>query len=151
AALAFGTESIPRVDRIVGPGNAYVTAAKLLVSSRVGIDLPAGPSEVIVIADAGADPAACAADLLAQAEHGPDSEALLLSSDAALSDAVATLVAGHDNVRVQTVSSLGEAVGRSEEFAPEHLELHVRDPEALLPSIRNAGSVFVGGSAVVGD
>ena len=151
AALAYGTEGILRVDRIVGPGNAYVTAAKLLVSSRVGIDLPAGPSEVVVIADAGADPAACAADLLAQAEHGPDSEALLLSSDAALSDAVAMLVVDHDNVRVETVSSLAEAVARSEEFAPEHLELHVGDPEALLASIRNAGSVFVGGSAVVGD
>ena len=151
AALAYGTESIPRVDRIVGPGNAFVTAAKLLVSSRVGIDLPAGPSEVVVIADAGADPAACAADLLAQAEHGPDSEALLLSSDAALSDAVATLVVDNDNIHVETVSSLVEAVARSEEFAPEHLELHVTDPDALLPSIRNAGSVFVGGSAVVGD
>ena len=87
AALAYGTETIPRVDRIVGPGNAYVTAAKLLVSSRVGIDLPAGPSEVIVIADETADPEACAADLLAQAEHGPESEALLLSTDTALSDA----------------------------------------------------------------
>ena len=86
AALAFGTDTIAPVDRIVGPGNAYVTAAKLLVSSRVGIDLPAGPSEVIVIADGTADPEACAADLLAQAEHGPESEALLLSIDQALSD-----------------------------------------------------------------
>src|SRR6185312_7909884 len=86
AALAYGTDSIAPVDRIVGPGNAYVTAAKLLVSSRVGIDLPAGPSEVIVIADATADPDACAADLLAQAEHGPDSTAILLSSYPALSD-----------------------------------------------------------------
>ena len=81
AALAYGTESIASVDRIVGPGNAYVTAAKLLVSSRVGIDLPAGPSEVVVIADETADADACAADLLAQAEHGADSEALLLSTD----------------------------------------------------------------------
>ncbi len=87
AALAYGTESIPAVDKIVGPGNAFVTAAKLLVSSRVGIDLPAGPSEVVVIADETADPAACAADLLAQAEHGADSEALLLTTDAGLSDA----------------------------------------------------------------
>ena len=93
AALAYGTESIAPVDRIVGPGNAYVTAAKLLVSSRVGIDLPAGPSEVVVIADETADARACAADLLAQAEHGADSEALLLSTDPALSDAVARLVA----------------------------------------------------------
>ena len=83
AALAYGTDSIAPVDRIVGPGNAYVTAAKLLVSSRVGIDLPAGPSEVIVIADETADAEACAADLIAQAEHGADSEALLLSTDRA--------------------------------------------------------------------
>ena len=151
AALAYGTESIEPVDRIVGPGNAYVTAAKLLVSSRVGIDLPAGPSEVIVIADETADADACAADLLAQAEHGPDSEALLLSTDAVLSERVSTLVAQYDNVMVETVASLADAVARSEAFAPEHLELHVRDPEALLAGVRNAGSVFIGGSAVIGD
>jgi histidinol dehydrogenase len=151
AALAYGTETIPAVDRIVGPGNAYVTAAKLLVSSRVGIDLPAGPSEVIVIADATAEPATCAADLLAQAEHGPDSEAILLSTDPALSDAVTSLVARCDNVSVETVGSLAEAVARSETFAPEHLELHVADPDALVALVRNAGSVFVGGSAVIGD
>ena len=128
-----------------------MTAAKLLVSSRVGIDLPAGPSEVIVIADATADAEACAADLIAQAEHGPDSEALLLSADAALSDAVASLVAQYDNITVETVDSLAEALARSEAFAPEHLELHVAEPDALLAGVRNAGSVFVGGSAVIGD
>jgi len=151
AALAYGTESIPAVDKIVGPGNAFVTAAKLLVSSRVGIDLPAGPSEVVVIADETADPAACAADLLAQAEHGPDSEALLLTTDAGLSARVASLVVDYDNVVVELVGSLDEALARSESFAPEHLELHVADPGALLARVRNAGSVFVGGSAVVGD
>jgi len=151
AALAYGTESIPPVDRIVGPGNAYVTAAKLLVSSRVGIDLPAGPSEVIVIADETAAPDVCAADLAAQAEHGPDSEAILLSTDQALSDAVTRLVARYDNISVETVDSLAEALARAEAFAPEHLELHVADPEALLARVRNAGSVFVGGSAVIGD
>jgi histidinol dehydrogenase len=151
AALAYGTASIPPVDRIVGPGNAYVTAAKLLVSSRVGIDLPAGPSEVIVIADATADAEACAADLVAQAEHGAESEAILLSTDPNLSDRVSMLVARYDNVTVETVASLAEALERSETFAPEHLELHVADPEALLPGVRNAGSVFVGGSAVIGD
>jgi histidinol dehydrogenase len=151
AALAYGTETIPAVDRIVGPGNAYVTAAKLLVSSRVGIDLPAGPSEVIVIADATADAEACAADLIAQAEHGPDSEALLLSADAALSGVVASLVSQYDNISVETVDSLAEALARSETFAPEHLELHVAEPDALLAGVRNAGSVFVGGSAVIGD
>ena len=151
AALAYGTASIPPVDRIVGPGNAYVTAAKLLVSSRVGIDLPAGPSEVIVIADATADAEACAADLVAQAEHGRESEAILVSTDRALSDRVSTLVARYDNVRVETVASLAEALERSEAFAPEHLELHVADPEAVLAGVRNAGSVFIGGSAVIGD
>lgn len=151
AALAYGTASIEPVDRIVGPGNAYVTAAKLLVSTRVGIDLPAGPSEVIVIADASADPDACAADLVAQAEHGSESEALLLSTDQALSDAVSILVAQYDNVKIETVASLGVALARSEAFAPEHLELHVADPESFLGSVRNAGSVFIGGSAVVGD
>ncbi len=151
AALAYGTESVPAVDKVVGPGSKFVTAAKLLVSSRVGIDLPAGPSEVIVIADGSADPEACAADLVAQAEHGPDSEALLLTTDPVLSERVGTLVADHDNVAVELVESLDEALARSEAFAPEHLELHVTEPEALLARVRNAGSVFVGGSAVVGD
>ena len=151
AALAYGTESIPAVDKIVGPGSVYVTAAKLLVSATVGIDLPAGPSEVVVIADGSADPAACAADLLAQAEHGADSIALLLTDDPALSDAVSTLVSGYDNVSVELVESLAAALVRSEAFAPEHLELLVADPEPLLACVRNAGTVFVGTSAVVGD
>jgi len=151
AALAYGTESIPAVDKIVGPGNAYVTAAKLLVSTAVGIDLPAGPSEVVVIADAGASPEVCAADLLAQAEHGADSVALLLTDSAMLSAAVATLVSGYDNVTVETVDSLDEALARSEAYAPEHLELHVADAEPLLARVRNAGTVFVRTSAVVGD
>jgi len=151
AALAYGTASIPAVDKIVGPGNAYVTAAKLLVSTRVGIDLPAGPSEVLIVADASADAALCAADLLAQAEHGSDSVAVLLTDDALLSGAVATLVDGYDNVSVELVSSLEQAMARSEEFAPEHLELLVAEPEPLLARVRNAGTVFVGTSAVVGD
>jgi histidinol dehydrogenase len=151
AALAFGTETIAPVDKIVGPGNRWVTAAKLLVSSQVAIDLPAGPSEVVLIADASADPARCAADLLAQAEHGPDSEAILLSLDRELAAAVRTLVAGTDNVSIQDVPSLDEAVALSEAYAPEHLELWVADPEAVVERIRNAGTVFVGTSAVVGD
>jgi histidinol dehydrogenase len=151
AALAYGTESIAAVDKIVGPGNAYVTAAKLLVSTSVGIDLPAGPSEVLVIADGTADPAECAADLLAQAEHGDDSEALLLTDDAALSGAVANLVDGYDNIAIETVASLDEALARSEAYAPEHLELLVSDPDALVARVRNAGSVFVRTSAVIGD
>ena len=151
AALAYGTESVPRVDAIVGPGNAYVAAAKLLVSTRVRIDLPAGPSEVVVIADAGASPDRIAADLLAQTEHGADSDALLLTDDPEVAAAVEQLVAERPNVRVERTATLDEALARSEEYAPEHLELHVVDPGALLPRIRNAGAVFVGCSSVVGD
>ena len=151
AALAYGTASIRAVDAIVGPGNAYVTAAKLLVSSRVRIDLPAGPSEVVVIADATADADRVAADLVAQAEHGSDSDALLLTPDHKLAETVARVVAGHSNVRVERTRSLDEALARSEAYAPEHLELHVADAAALAARVRNAGSVFVGCSSVIGD
>jgi len=151
AALAYGTETVTPVDKIVGPGNQWVTAAKLLVSSAVAIDLPAGPSEVVVIADATADAAQCAADLLAQAEHGPDSEAILLALDDALAAGVAALVAGELNVRVERVASLDEALARSEEYAPEHLELWLENAEAAAARVRNAGTVFVRTSAVVGD
>jgi histidinol dehydrogenase len=146
AALAYGTETIRPVDKIVGPGNRWVTAAKVLVSAHVGVDLPAGPSEVVVIADETADPAFCLADLRAQAEHGPDSEAVLVTTSRALADAV-----GWE--RTELVGSLEEAVAWSNEFAPEHLELHVADPDALVPLIRNAGAVFLGSetSAVIGD
>jgi histidinol dehydrogenase len=151
AALAYGTDTVAPVDAIVGPGNAYVTAAKLLVSSRVRIDLPAGPSEVVVIADGSADAAQVAADLVAQAEHGEDSDGLLLTDDDALAGAVEGLASACGNVRVERVASLEEALTRSEAYAPEHLELHVADPAALLSQVRNAGSVFVGCSSVVGD
>jgi histidinol dehydrogenase len=151
AALAYGTESIAPVDKIVGPGSPWVTAAKVLVSSRVGIDLPAGPSEVVAIADASAEPGRVAASLLAQAEHGPDSAATLLALDAELVAAVALLTAGAANVELRLVASLDEAVDLSEEYAPEHLELWVERPEELLPRLRNAGTVFVRISAVVGD
>ena len=151
AALAYGTATIASVDAIVGPGNAYVAAAKLLVSSRVRIDLPAGPSEVVVVADESADAQQVAADLLAQAEHGADSEAFLLTTDRALADTVTSLADGQANVRIELVASLDEAVERSEAYAPEHLELHIADPGTVLPRIRNAGSVFVGCSSVVGD
>jgi histidinol dehydrogenase len=117
----------------------------------VRIDLPAGPSEVVAIADASADPSRVAAGLLAQAEHGPDSEALLFTDDPSLAGTVATLVEGHANVRVERVESIDEAIDRAEAYAPEHLELHVADPEPLVPRIRNAGSVFLGCSSVVGD
>lgn len=151
AALAYGTETVRPVDKIVGPGNRFVTAAKLLVASAVGVDLPAGPSELVVIADASADPDVCVADLCAQAEHGPDSTCLLLTTDEALSDAVGNLVVEYDNIAVELAPSLEEALSRSEAYAPEHLELLVRDPAPLLERVRNAGTVFVGTSAVVGD
>jgi histidinol dehydrogenase len=128
-----------------------VTAAKLLVSSRIRIDLPAGPSEVVAIADGDADAARVASGLLAQAEHGDDSEALLLTDDDELAVEVEGLVVNHHNVRVERVGSLDEAVERAEKYAPEHLELHVGEPDGLLARIRNAGSVFVGCSSVVGD
>ena len=151
AALAYGTETVAPVDKIVGPGNRYVTAAKLLVSSRVAIDLPAGPSEVVVIADSSADAGQCAADLLAQAEHGPDSEAILLSLDPVLSEAVGSLVAGYGNVAVEDMASLDEALARSEAYAPEHLELWIDGADDAAARVRNAGTVFVRTSAVVGD
>ena len=151
AALAYGTQTIPRVDKVVGPGNRWVTAAKLLVSSACAIDLPAGPSEVIVIADATADPGQCAADLLAQAEHGADSEAILLALDDALAAAVEALVTAEPNVRVKRVRSLDDALARSEAYAPEHLELWLEDAESVAARVRNAGTVFLRTSAVVGD
>jgi histidinol dehydrogenase len=149
AALAYGTETIAPVDKIVGPGSRWVTAAKLLVSSRVGIDLPAGPSEVVAIADATADPERVAASLLAQAEHGPDSAATLFALDGALAAAVEAAVGGVAEIRL--VAGVDEALALSEEYAPEHLELWVEGAEQLAARVRNAGTVFVRTSAVVGD
>jgi histidinol dehydrogenase len=153
AALAYGTETIPAVDKIVGPGNRWVTAAKLLVSGRVGIDLPAGPSEVLIVADETADAELCAADLLAQAEHGPDSECVLVTTSAGLAREVYLLTAGLEQVRTEVVGSLEEALARVDDYAPEHLELHVADPASAAARVTNAGSIFLGVSApaVVGD
>jgi histidinol dehydrogenase len=122
AAFAYGTESIPRVDKIVGPGNAYVNEAKLLVSREVAIDLPAGPSEVVVLAGAGADPRIAELELAAQAEHGPDAVCRVVEAN------------GH----------LESALAEVEALAPEHLVLLGDDVEALAPRVRNAGAVFVG-------
>ncbi len=153
AALAYGTETIAPVDKIVGPGNRFVTAAKLLVASRVGIDLPAGPSEVLIVADETADPALCAADLLAQAEHGPDSESVLVTTSAELAAAVAELVAGSEQVRIELAGSLDDALARADAYAPEHLQLLVAEPEAAAARVANAGTVFIGEAApaVLGD
>jgi histidinol dehydrogenase len=149
AALAYGTETIRPVAKIVGPGNRFVTAAKLLVAGDVAIDLPAGPSEVLVIADDTADAEECAADLLAQAEHGPDGKAILVTTSSRVADEV--LARTNGQVRIETVASLADAVRRANEVAPEHLELLVAEPEALAPGVRNAGAVFLGTTAVLGD
>lgn len=159
AAMAYGTESIPAALKLYGAGNPYVTAAKLLVSGDVAIDMPAGPSEILIIADETADAASVASDLVAQAEHGPDSASLLLTTSVDLAEDVAREVGWQvehlplrDRVeeslraygRILIVDSLAEAVAFSEEYAPEHLELVTAAPETLLPSITNAGSVFLG-------
>lgn len=159
AALAHGTESIAPVDKILGPGNAYVAAAKRQVFGRVGIDSIAGPSEVVIIADADADPRLVAIDLLAQAEHDEVAQAILITPDAALADAVARAVeadlellprgaiaaaawAGHG--AIITVRGLDEAAELANALAPEHLELMVADPQALMRQVRHAGAVFLG-------
>ncbi len=153
AALAYGTETVKSVDKIVGPGQSWTTAAKLLVSSVVGIDLPAGPSEVLIVADESADAAFCAADLKAQAEHGPGSESLLVTTSAELAAAVRELVGDDDQIQIEQVGSLEQAIERSNDYAPEHLELIVADPEAALEGVRHAGAIFLGpfAPAVVGD
>ncbi|MFP7721828.1 histidinol dehydrogenase [Lysobacter sp. A3-1-A15] len=161
AAMAFGAGSVPMCDKLFGPGNAWVTEAKAQVAATPGgpgIDMPAGPSEVLVIADAGANPAFVAADLLSQAEHGPDSQVLLVSDDAGLIDAVrvhldaqlATLARGDiarralSASRLVRVATLEEAFELSNHYAPEHLILALRDPRRWLPRVQAAGSVFLG-------
>lgn len=160
AAMAFGTESIPKVDKIFGPGNQFVTKAKSLVQgmSNVSIDMPAGPSEVLVIADETANPAYVAADLLAQAEHGPDSQAVLVSTSAELLAAVNSKLDEQLQILPRAeiakmaiansyaikVDSLQEALGFSNRYAPEHLILETDQWESLTRYISNAGSVFLG-------
>jgi histidinol dehydrogenase len=159
AALAYGTESVPRVDKIVGPGNVWVAAAKRLVFGDVDIDSVAGPSEVLVIADDSADAGLVASDLLAQAEHDADAHAVLLTTSAALVEGVeAELVrqladlprraiaekALRANGSAVVTEDLGQAVRLANKFAPEHLELHVRDAAKVSEQIRTAGAIFVG-------
>jgi histidinol dehydrogenase len=168
AALAYGTASIRRVDKIVGPGNVYVALAKLRVFGDVGIDMLAGPSEVLVIADASAQPDRVAADLLAQAEHDPMARALLVTDAPELARAVQAAVARQlealprraiaeaslrDHGAIVLTADLDAAVDLANELAPEHLELFVDVPAALLPRVRHAGAVFLGGHTpeVVGD
>ncbi len=159
AALAYGTESIPKVDKIVGPGNIYVATAKRAVFGEVGLDMVAGPSEIMVICDGLTDPNWIAMDLFSQAEHDEDAQAILVSPDAAFIDAVAAsmekllpTLERSDIVRAAIegrsalikVTDLDEAVRICNRMAPEHLELSVENPDALLPSIRHAGAIFMG-------
>lgn len=161
AAMAFGTESVPRCDKLFGPGNAYVTEAKRQVSTMeggAGIDMPAGPSEVLVIADAGANSEFVAADLLSQAEHGPDSQVVLVSNGSAMLDtviaAVERQVASLPRAAIARealaaslairADSLDQAFEISNQYAPEHLILALRDARGWLPRVRSAGSVFLG-------
>jgi histidinol dehydrogenase len=159
AAMATGTETIPRVDKIFGPGNQYVTAAKQLAAvDGVAIDLPAGPSEVLVVADSSADPDFVAADLLAQAEHGSDSQVVLVTDDESLADAVPNRIeaqlarlprrdiarAALGNARCIVVHDLRDAVEFANAYAPEHLILMVAQADELAARVRAAGSVFLG-------
>ena len=159
-ALAYGTESIGRVDKIVGPGNAWVTAAKLEVLDSCAIDMPAGPTEVMVVADDSADPVHVAADLLSQAEHGPDSPSLLVTPSEALADAVEVELAATaaDAVCAATrwpsrsraagtvviTADIEEALAFADEYAPEHLSCVVADEDAALAALSHAGSLFLG-------
>lgn len=166
-AMAYGTETVPKCDVIVGPGNQYVNAAKRQVYGEVGIDMLAGPSEIAIIADAGANPAFIAADLLAQTEHGPENRGVLFSpSSDVLEHCKAELERQRETlsrreILEQTASNLifvktrtvEEAVELSNVLAPEHLELMVREPLAVLPLVKNAGAVLLGEytSAPIGD
>ena len=159
AALAYGTETIAAVDKITGPGNAFVAAAKRRVFGRVGIDMIAGPSEILVIADADNDPDWIALDLLSQAEHDESAQSILITPSAAFGDAVARAVAKRletlerraiagaswaQNGAVIVTRDLSEAAALSNRVAPEHLELCVPDPEALAQEITHAGAIFLG-------
>jgi histidinol dehydrogenase len=168
AALAYGTETVPAVDKIVGPGNAYVAAAKRRVFGTVGIDMVAGPSEILVICDGATDPDWIAMDLFSQAEHDEDAQAILVSPDATFLDRVAASadrqlaqMPRRDVIRASLakrgalirVRDLAEACDIANRVAPEHLELSVREPEKWIERIRHAGAIFVGpySSEAIGD
>ena len=161
AAMAYGTESVPKVDKIYGPGNAWVTAAKTEVSSDpngAALDMPAGPSEVLVIADADADPRAVALDLLSQAEHGVDSQVILVTTSGSIADAVDKeieaalpdlsrrdiMAESLNHSRVFFAVNMQEAIEVSNAYAPEHLIMQVNDARSYLDEIQNAGSIFLG-------
>lgn len=159
AAMAYGTQTVPRVDVIVGPGNAYVTLAKKLVSGTVGIDMIAGPSEILIIADESANPEFVAADLLSQAEHDPLSAAILITDSKPVAHAASKAVTrqlealnrreiARQSIRrygmILVVPDLKSAIDLSNQIAPEHLELHTKDPLLRIGEVRHAGAVFLG-------
>ncbi len=159
AALAYGTESVPKVDKIVGPGNAFVAGAKRQVFGRVAIDMIAGPSEILVIADGNSNPAFVAADLLSQAEHDKMASAVLVTDSSKLADAVAAEIEVQleqlprrdiarasidNNGKIIVADNLDDVFAVANEIAPEHLELCVDDPFAYLDKVENAGSIFMG-------
>ena len=161
AALAYGTESIPRVDKIVGPGNRFVAEAKRQVFGKVGIDMVAGPSEILVIADGASNPQHVAADLLSQAEHDTAAAAVLITDSAPLAEAVQKAIEAQlptlkreeiarasidGNGKIIVTESLDSAIRIANEIAPEHLELCVEDPFRYLNDVKNAGSIFLGRS-----
>lgn len=160
AAMAYGTESLPRVDKIFGAGSSYVAAAKVAVAGDVAIDLPAGPTEIFIVADDTANASWVAADLLAQGEHGPESALMLVTTSASLAEAVNDEIARQlpslptaptieaalsQNSAILLAASLDAALDFANAYAPEHLELVVREPEAWVERVRHAGSVFLGG------
>ena len=155
AAMAYGTETISRVDKVFGPGNAHVTAAKRLVSGDVAVDMPAGPSEVIVVSDGSVPSGWLVADLEAQAEHAPDALGILVSTDPAQAEEIARLVDPKyaTQIRVRSVASMEAALEVANAFGPEHLILACRDAESWLGSVTHAGSVFLGSHspAAAGD
>ena len=162
AALAYGTETIKKVDKIVGPGNAYVAAAKKAVFGQVAIDMVAGPSEILVLADSSANPKYVAADLLSQAEHDKNASAILITDSEELADAAEKEVYAQleklprkeiaetsiqNNGKIVVCDDILDAIVVANAIAPEHLELAVKDPFALLPAVKNAGSIFLGSYA----
>jgi histidinol dehydrogenase len=162
AALAYGTETVPRVDKIVGPGNIYVATAKRQVFGAVGIDMIAGPSEVVIVSDGSSNPDWVAMDMFAQAEHDEEASAILICPDQSYIESVqksvqkllpeieraeiikASLIKNGAFIKVADLDEAAEIVNK---IAPEHLELSVNDPEALLPMIRHAGAIFMGNYA----
>jgi len=157
-AMAYGTETVPKVDKIVGPGNVFVTSAKMQIRDVAEIDFPAGPSEVLIIADESADAVMAASDIIAQAEHDPNSLSILITSSDTLAEAVnkevlvqaeqtarsSIVKASLKNAAIIIADSLEQCIGFSNKFAPEHLEIMVSDPDFVLDRIKNAGSIFIG-------